>query len=403
MFDKNNPQNYQAKGNVAALGRVNANDSTDHGNFNGISKTVNVKPDSELIINFTTMQTNSKQGATNLVIKDAKKNTELATVNVAKTGTAHLFKVPTDADRLDLQFIPDNTAVADASRITTNKDGYKYYSFIDNVGLFSGSHLYVKNRDLAPKATNNKEYTINTEIGNNGNFGASLKADQFKYEVTLPQGVTYVNDSLTTTFPNGNEDSTVLKNMTVNYDQTANKVTFTSQGVTTARGTHTKEVLFPDKSLKLSYKVNVANIDTPKNIDFNEKLTYRTASDVVINNAQPEVTLTADPFSVAVEMNKDALQQQVNSQVDNSHYTTASIAEYNKLKQQADTILNEDANHVETANRASQADIDGLVTKLQAALIDNQAAIAELDTKAQEKVTAAQQSKKLRKMKLQRL
>lgn len=330
MFDKNNPQNYQARGNVAALGRVNANDSTDHGNFNGISKTVNVKPDSELIINFTTMQTNSKQGATNLVIKDAKKNTELATVNVAKTGTAHLFKVPTDADRLDLQFIPDNTAVADASRITTNKDGYKYYSFIDNVGLFSGSHLYVKNRDLAPKATNNKEYTINTEIGNNGNFGASLKADQFKYEVTLPQGVTYVNDSLTTTFPNGNEDSTVLKNMTVNYDQTANKVTFTSQGVTTARGTHTKEVLFPDKSLKLSYKVNIANIDTPKNIDFNEKLTYRTASDVVINNAQPEVTLTADPFSVAVEMNKDALQQQVNSQVDNSHYTTASIAEINK-------------------------------------------------------------------------
>ncbi|HDE7737163.1 TPA: DUF1542 domain-containing protein [Staphylococcus aureus] len=395
MFDKNNPQNYQARGNVAALGRVNANDSTDHGNFNGISKTVNVKPDSELIINFTTMQTNSKQGATNLVIKDAKKNTELATVNVAKTGTAHLFKVPTDADRLDLQFIPDNTAVADASRITTNKDGYKYYSFIDNVGLFSGSHLYVKNRDLAPKATNNKEFTINTEIGNNGNFGASLKADQFKYEVTLPQGVTYVNDSLTTTFPNGNEDSTVLKNMTVNYDQNANKVTFTSQGVTTARGTHTKEVLFPDKSLKLSYKVNVANIDTPKNIDFNEKLTYRTASDVVINNAQPEVTLTADPFSVAVEMNKDALQQQVNSQVDNSHYTTASIAEYNKLKQQADNILNEDANHVETANRASQADIDGLVTKLQAALIDNQAAIAELDAKAQEKVTAAQQSKKV--------
>lgn len=395
MFDKNNPQNYQAKGNVVALGRVNANDSTDHGNFNGISKTVNVKPDSELIINFTTMQTNSKQGATNLVIKDAKKNTELATVNVAKTGTAHLFKVPTDADRLDLQFIPDNTAVADASRITTNKDGYKYYSFIDNVGLFSGSHLYVKNRDLAPKATNNKEYTINTEIGNNGNFGASLKADQSKYEVTLSQGVTYVNDSLTTTFPNGNEDSTVLKNMTVNYDQNANKVTFTSQGVTTACGTHTKEVLFPDKSLKLSYKVNVANIDTPKNIDFNEKLTYRTASDVVINNAQPEVTLTADPFSVAVEMNKDTLQQQVNSQVDNSHYTTASIAEYNKLKQQTDTILNKDANHVETANRASQADIDGLVTKLQAALIDNQAAIAELDAKAQEKVTAAQQSKKV--------
>ncbi len=33
--------------------------------------------------------------------------------------------------------------------------------------------------------------------------------------------------------------------------------------------------------------------------------------------------------------------------------------------------------------------------ELQAALIDNQAAIAELDTKAQEKVTAAQQKKKV--------
>lgn len=395
MFDKNSPQNYQARGNVAALGRVNANDPNNHGDFNGISKTVNVKPDSELIINFTTMQTNSKQGATNLVIRDAKKNTELATVKVGRTGTAHLFKVPTDADRLDLQFIPDNTAVADATRITTNKDGYKYYSFIDNVGLFSGSHLYVKNRDLEAKATNNKEYTINTEIGNNGNFGASLKANEFKYEVTLPQGVTYVNDSLTTAFPDGNDDSTVLKNMTVNYDQNANTLTFTSQGVTTARGTNTKEVLFPDKSLKISYKVNVANIATPQNINFNEKLTYRTASDVIVGNAQPEVTLTADPFSVAVEMNKDALQQQVNSQVDNSHYTTASIAEYNKLKQQADTILSEDANHVETANRASQADIDGLVTKLQAALINKQTAVSDLDTKAQEMITLANQNNKV--------
>ncbi|HCU8264607.1 TPA: DUF1542 domain-containing protein [Staphylococcus aureus] len=378
MFDKNNPQNYQAKGNVAALGRVNANDSTDHGNFNGISKTVNVKPDSELIINFTTMQTNSKQGATNLVIKDAKKNTELATVNVAKTGTAHLFKVPTDADRLDLQFIPDNTAVADASRITTNKDGYKYYSFIDNVGLFSGSHLYVKNRDLAPKATNNKEYTINTEIGNNGNFGASLKADQFKYEVTLPQGVTYVNDSLTTTFPNGNEDSTVLKNMTVNYDQNANKVTFTSQGVTTARGTHTKEVLFPDKSLKLSYKVNVANIDTPKNIDFNEKLTYRTASDVVINNAQPEVTLTADPFSVAVEMNKDALQQQVNSQVDEAktnaeaaiNAVTPKVVKKQTAKDEIDQLQATQTNVINNDQNATTEEKEAAIQQLATAVTD---------------------------------
>ncbi|SCU13283.1 SasC/FmtB family protein [Staphylococcus aureus] len=360
MFDKNNPQNYQARGNVAALGRVNANDSTDHGNFNGISKTVNVKPDSELIINFTTMQTNSKQGATNLVIKDAKKNTELATVNVAKTGTAHLFKVPTDADRLDLQFIPDNTAVADASRITTNKDGYKYYSFIDNVGLFSGSHLYVKNRDLAPKATNNKEFTINTEVGNNGNFGASLKADQFKYEVTLPQGVTYVNDSLTTTFPNGNEDSTVLKNMTVNYDQTAN----TNSDVTTAK----------DNGI---VAINQVQAVTTKKSDAKAEIAQKaserkTAIEAMNDSTTEEQQAAKDKVDQAVvTANTDIDNAAANTDVDNAKTTNeATIA-----------AITPDANVKPTAKQAIADKVQAQETAIDA----NNGATTE------EKATAKQQ------------
>ncbi len=360
MFDKNNPQNYQARGNVAALGRVNANDSTDHGNFNGISKTVNVKPDSELIINFTTMQTNSKQGSTNLVIKDAKKNTELATVNVAKTGTAHLFKVPTDADRLDLQFIPDNTAVADASRITTNKDGYKYYSFIDNVGLFSGSHLYVKNRDLAPKATNNKEFTINTEVGNNGNFGASLKADQFKYEVTLPQGVTYVNDSLTTTFPNGNEDSTVLKNMTVNYDQTAN----TNSDVTTAK----------DNGIAA---INQVQAVTTKKSDAKAEIAQKaserkTAIEAMNDSTTEEQQAAKDKVDQAVvTANTDIDNAAANTDVDNAKTTNeATIA-----------AITPDANVKPTAKQAIADKVQAQETAIDA----NNGATTE------EKATAKQQ------------
>lgn len=360
MFDKNNPQNYQARGNVATLGRVNANDSTDHGNFNGISKTVNVKPDSELIINFTTMQTNSKQGATNLVIKDAKKNTELATVNVAKTGTAHLFKVPTDADRLDLQFIPDNTAVADASRITTNKDGYKYYSFIDNVGLFSGSHLYVKNRDLAPKATNNKEFTINTEVGNNGNFGASLKAYQFKYEVTLPQGVTYVNDSLTTTFPNGNEDSTVLKNMTVNYDQTAN----TNSDVTTAK----------DNGIAA---INQVQAVTTKKSDAKAEIAQKaserkTAIEAMNDSTTEEQQAAKDKVDQAVvTANTDIDNAAANTDVDNAKTTNeATIA-----------AITPDANVKPTAKQAIADKVQAQETAIDA----NNGATTE------EKATAKQQ------------
>ncbi|WP_251352527.1 SasC/FmtB family protein, partial [Staphylococcus aureus] len=39
MFDSGDTRNYQAQGNVIALGRIRGNDTTDHGDFNGIEKT----------------------------------------------------------------------------------------------------------------------------------------------------------------------------------------------------------------------------------------------------------------------------------------------------------------------------------------------------------------------------
>ncbi|EHJ09075.1 SasC/FmtB family protein [Staphylococcus simiae] len=396
MFDKHSPQNYQASGNVLVLGRVKADNNNDHGDFNGISKEVNVKPGSELVVDFTTMQTNSKQGSTNFVIKDAKNDTELAKVNVGTRGVSHLFKVPVDVDHLALQFLPDNAAVADATRITTNKDGYKYYSFIDNVGLHSGSHLYVKQRELNPTATNQKDYVINAEIGNNGNYGASLKDGQFVYSVTLPQGVSYVANSLSTSFPVGNNDSTKLLPMAEQYDKTTNTVTFTSKGVRTENNTHTKEVLFPEKSLKLTYKVNIDNVPTPQQIHFNDKLTYQTAADVLMNAANsPVVTLVTDPYTTDVVMNKEALQAQVDQAIDANQYTAGSIAEYNKLKEQATQVLNEEQNNVPLDQRKSQAAIDQLVQELKDKLVEKQPAITELDNKAQQMITTNSQNNQL--------
>lgn len=57
MFDSGDAKNYQAQGNVIALGRIKGNDTNDHGGFNGIEKTLTVNPNSELIFEFNTMTT----------------------------------------------------------------------------------------------------------------------------------------------------------------------------------------------------------------------------------------------------------------------------------------------------------------------------------------------------------
>ncbi|MBO8509583.1 hypothetical protein INO99_17045, partial [Staphylococcus aureus] len=44
-------------GAVIALGRIKGNDTNDHGDFNGIEKTLTVNPNSELIFEFNTMTT----------------------------------------------------------------------------------------------------------------------------------------------------------------------------------------------------------------------------------------------------------------------------------------------------------------------------------------------------------
>ncbi len=74
---------YQAQGNVIALGRIKGNDTNDHGDFNGIEKSLTVNPNSELIFEFNTMTTKNYQGVTNLIIKNADNDTVIAEKSVA--------------------------------------------------------------------------------------------------------------------------------------------------------------------------------------------------------------------------------------------------------------------------------------------------------------------------------
>ncbi|HHC9732844.1 TPA: LPXTG-anchored aggregation protein SasC [Staphylococcus aureus] len=365
MFDSADAKNYQAQGNVIALGRIKGNDTNDHGDFNGIEKTLTVNPNSELIFEFNTMTTKNYQGVTNLIIKNADNDTVIAEKSVAYGPIWRLFKVPENVSHLKIQFVPKNDAITDARGIYQLRDGYKYYDFVDSIGLHSGSHVYVERRTMEPTATNNKEFTVTTSLKNNGNFGASFNTDDFVYQVQLPEGVEYVNNSLTKDFPSSNS-GVDMNDFNVTYDAGNRVITIKSTG---GGSGNSPARLMPDKILDLKYKLRVNNVPTPRTVTFNDTLTYKTYTQDFINSAAESHTVSTNPYTIDIIMNKDALQAEVDRRIQQADYTFASLDIFNDLKKRAQTILAENRNNVPLNKRVSQADIDTLTNQMQHTLI----------------------------------
>ncbi|HCY9563370.1 TPA: LPXTG-anchored repetitive surface protein SasC [Staphylococcus aureus] len=365
MFEAGSNRTYQAQGNVLALGRISGTDASNHGDFNGIEKTLTVNPNSELIFEFNTMPTKNGQGATNVIIKNGVTNDTIAEKTIEDGPTLRLFKVPDNVNNLKIQFVPKNDAITDARGIYQLKDGYKYYDFVDSIGLHSGSHVYVERRTMEPTATNNKEFTVTTSLKNNGNSGASLDTDEFVYKIQLPEGVEYVNNSLTKDFPSNNSGVDV-NDMNVTYDVANRVITIKSTGGGT---TNSPARLMPDKILDLKYKLRVNNVPTPRTVTFNDTLTYKTYTQDFINSAAESHTVSTNPYTIDIIMNKDALQAEVDRRIQQADYTFASLDIFNDLKKRAQTILAENRNNVPLNKRVSQADIDSLTNQMQHTLI----------------------------------
>lgn len=365
MFDSADAKNYQAQGNVIALGRIKGNDTNDHGDFNGIEKTLTVNPNSELIFEFNTMTTKNYQGVTNLIIKNADNDTVIAEKSVAYGPIWRLFKVPENVSHLKIQFVPKNDAITDVRGIYQLRDGYKYYDFVDSIGLHSGSHVYVERRTMEPTATNNKEFTVTTSLKNNGNFGASFNTDDFVYQVQLPEGVEYVNNSLTKDFPSSNS-GVDMNDFNVTYDAANRVITIKSTG---GGSGNSPARLMPDKILDLKYKLRVNNVPTPRTVTFNDTLTYKTYTQDFINSPAESHTVSTNPYTIDIIMNKDALQAEVDRRIQQADYTFASLDIFNDLKRRAQTILDENRNNVPLNKRVSQADIDSLTNQMQHTLI----------------------------------
>ncbi|HAR5422911.1 TPA: LPXTG-anchored repetitive surface protein SasC [Staphylococcus aureus] len=365
MFDSGDAKNYQAQGNVIALGRIKGNDTNDHGDFNGIEKSLTVNPNSELIFEFNTMTTKNYQGVTNLIIKNADNDTVIAEKSVAYGPIWRLFKVPENVSHLKIQFVPKNDAITDARGIYQLRDGYKYYDFVDSIGLHSGSHVYVERRTMEPTATNNKEFTVTTSLKNNGNFGASFNTDDFVYKVQLPEGVEYVNNSLTKDFPSSNS-GVDMNDFNVTYDAANRVITIKSTG---GGSGNSPARLMPDKILDLKYKLRVNNVPTPRTVTFNDTLTYKTYTQDFINSPAESHTVSTNPYTIDIIMNKDALQAEVDRRIQQADYTFESLDIFNDLKRRAQTILDENRNNVPLNKRVSQADIDSLTNQMQHTLI----------------------------------
>lgn len=302
---------------------------------------------------------------TNLIIKNADNDTVIAEKSVAYGPIWRLFKVPENVSHLKIQFVPKNDAITDARGIYQLRDGYKYYDFVDSIGLHSGSHVYVERRTMEPTATNNKEFTVTTSLKNNGNFGASFNTDDFVYQVQLPEGVEYVNNSLTKDFPSSNS-GVDMNDFNVTYDAANRVITIKSTG---GGSGNSPARLMPDKILDLKYKLRVNNVPTPRTVTFNDTLTYKTYTQDFINSPAESHTVSTNPYTIDIIMNKDALQAEVDRRIQQADYTFASLDIFNDLKRRAQTILDENRNNVPLNKRVSQADIDSLTNQMQHTLI----------------------------------
>lgn len=386
VFHPGDRNNKQAQGTVLALGRVEGNDPNNHGDFNGIEKDVTVNPNSEIIFDFNTMAAGNGKGGTNLVIKDANTDTVIGNGDIQAGDMLRLFKVPDNVSNIKIQLIPNNDIMGNVRRLEKNQDGYRYYDFIDNVGIRSGSHLYISGRNKENNVKNNTNFTVTTQITNNGKSGASMLPGAFEYSMQLPEGIEYVPNSITTSFPDGNGPNDVMNRLTENYDQGTRTLTFTSNGITSATPTQGEPTsLLANKTLNVTFNLRVNNVANPKEVTFSDAIKSKTYTQTYLNGEPPQSIVNGVPYQVNIVMNKDDLQAQYNWGVVPSDYTYASYQEYNRLKQQAQTILNEDRNHVPLNQQVSQATTDQLLQQMQHTLISRVDAARELGQKADDR------------------
>ena len=358
-----NYPNFMSNGNApygVILGRT-----TDGWNRNvidskvaGIYQDIDVVPGSELNVNFISTSPVFSDGAAGakLKISNVEQNRVLFDSRLNGMGPyptgklSAMVNIPNDINRVRISFLPVSStgrvSVQRSSREHGFGDNSSYYhgGSVSDVRINSGSYVTSKvtQREYTtqPNSSNDTfaRATINLSVENKGH---NQSKDTY-YEVVLPQ-----NSRLIST-----------RGGSGNYNNATNKLSIRLDN------------LNPGDRKDISYTVDFESL-SPKLINLNAHVLYKTNATFRGNDGQRTGDNIVDLQSIALLMNKDVLETELNEidkfirDLNKADFTIDSWSALQEKMTEGRNILNEQQNQVALDNQASQKTINNVTQSLE--------------------------------------
>ena len=358
-----NYPNFMSNGNApygVILGRT-----TDGWNRNvidskvaGIYQDIDVVPGSELNVNFISTSPVFSDGAAGakLKISNVEQNRVLFDSRLNGMGPyptgklSAMVNIPNDINRVRISFLPVSStgrvSVQRSSREHGFGDNSSYYhgGSVSDVRINSGSYVTSKvtqrEHTTQPNSSNDTfaRATINLSVENKGH---NQSKDTY-YEVVLPQ-----NSRLIST-----------RGGSGNYNNATNKLSIRLDN------------LNPGDRKDISYTVDFESL-SPKLINLNAHVLYKTNATFRGNDGQRTGDNIVDLQSIALLMNKDVLETELNEidkfirDLNKADFTIDSWSALQEKMTEGRNILNEQQNQVALDNQASQKTINNVTQSLE--------------------------------------
>ena len=358
-----NYPNFMSNGNApygVILGRT-----TDGWNRNvidskvaGIYQDIDVVPGSELNVNFISTSPVFSDGAAGakLKISNVEQNRVLFDSRLNGMGPyptgklSAMINIPNDINRVRISFLPVSStgrvSVQRSSREHGFGDNSSYYhgGSVSDVRINSGSYVISKvtQREYTTRPNSSNDTfaraTINLSVENKGH---NQSKDTY-YEVILPQ-----NSRLIST-----------RGGSGNYNNATNKLSIRLDN------------LNPGDRRDISYTVDFESL-SPKLINLNAHVLYKTNATFRGNDGQRTGDNIVDLQSIALLMNKDVLETELNEidkfirDLNEADFTIDSWSALQEKMTEGRNILNEQQNQVALDNQASQKTINNVTQSLE--------------------------------------
>ena len=358
-----NYPNFMSNGNApygVILGRT-----TDGWNRNvidskvaGIYQDIDVVPGSELNVNFISTSPVFSDGAAGAKLKISNEeqnrvlfDSRLNGMGPYPTGKlSAMVNIPNDINRVRISFLPVSStgrvSVQRSSREHGFGDNSSYYhgGSVSDVRINSGSYVVSKvtQREYTTRPNSSNDTfaraTINLSVENKGH---NQSKDTY-YEVILPQ-----NSRLIST-----------RGGSGNYNNATNKLSIRLDN------------LNPGDRRDISYTVDFES-SSPKIINLNAHVLYKTNATFRGNDGQRTGDNIVDLQSIALLMNKDVLETELNEidkfirDLNEADFTIDSWSALQEKMTEGGNILNEQQNQVALENQASQETINNVTQSLE--------------------------------------